>query len=68
MFDLNKYITPILALIIVGGGLPLIAFVPSVKTEIVAILMAVIGFYFGSSTGSRRKDDLIAPPPRDRKE
>jgi|GEM_PF-4638797 len=66
MFDLNKHITSILALIIVGAGLPLIAFVPGVKTEMVAILMAVIGFYFGSSTGSHRKDDLMATQRRDR--
>ena len=68
MCDLNKNIASILALIIVCGGLPLIAFVPSVKTEMVALLMAVIGFYFGSSTGSRRKDDIISSQCGDPKE
>ena len=62
MFDcgwMKDAINPILSLVVVIGGGLLIWTEPDLKTEIVAIMMVVVGFHFGSSKGSQDKDKII---------
>jgi hypothetical protein len=40
---------------------PILAIIrPEAKTETVAIVMVVVGYYFGSSKSSQAKDDTIS--------
>lgn len=57
---LIEIISPLLALIVVVGGLLLIYFEPSVKTEIIGLIVIILSYYFGSSKGSQNKDEVIA--------
>ena len=57
---LKEGVAPLLAVIIVCFGFATIWYRPECKTEIIAIMMAVIGFYFGSSKGSQEKDTTIS--------
>ena len=56
---LAEGVAPLLAIMIIGGGFTVLFYKPEVKTETVAMMMAVIGFYFGSSKGSQAKDATI---------
>jgi len=56
---LKDGVAPLLAIIIVVGGFLIIVYRPEAKTEIVALMMAVISFYFGSSKSSQAKDASI---------
>lgn len=56
-------IQAIIALIIVIGGLLFLAFVPSsevIKTTVSNMMIMVLGYYFGSSRSTARKDEIIA--------
>jgi hypothetical protein len=59
---LAKNITSILALFVVIGGGILLAFTsqPDVRTAAVGLITLVLGFYFGTTSGSQRKDATIA--------
>jgi hypothetical protein len=59
---LPKNVPAILALIIVLGGGFILATTkePDVRTATVGLMTLVLGFYFGSSRGSERKDETIA--------
>ena len=52
-------VAPLLAVMIITGGFLVLFYKPEVKTETVAMMMAVIGYYFGSSKGSQAKDNTI---------
>jgi hypothetical protein len=58
---LNKIITPVLALIVVVGGGFILAYnaQPDVRTAASNLMMLVLGYYFGTSVASKRKDDTI---------
>lgn len=58
---LAKNITSFLALLVVIGGGSLLAFNSNsdVRTAAVSIVTLVLGFYFGSSSASKSKDDTI---------
>lgn len=58
---LSKNIPAILALIVVGVGFVLLAFTTAadVRTAVVGLMTLVLGFYFGSSSTSKVKDDTI---------
>lgn len=57
---LNKIISPILALVVVVGGGVLLAFGdPDVRTASAGLISAVLGYYFGTSVGSREKQQMI---------
>ena len=56
---LNKIIVPILALIVLIGGGFMYYNSPQDRTTIGPIIMLVLAYYFGSSLGSRRKQDFI---------
>lgn len=53
----------IIALIIIIGGLYILAFNSStadIKIAIVGLMSSVIGYYFGSSRSTAKKDEVIA--------
>jgi hypothetical protein len=50
--DLKEMAQLVLGLLTVAGGLVLLWFKPDIKTEAMALLMLVLGYYFGSSPGS----------------
>lgn len=52
-------INPVMSLIVVIGGGLLIWKEPALKTEVIAIIMVVVGYHFGSSKGSQDKDKII---------
>lgn len=58
---LSKNIAAVLGLaVIVGGGVILYTTTePDVRTAVVGLMTLVLGFYFGTSAGSRSKDDLV---------
>lgn len=58
---LSKNIVPILAIIVVIGGGSMIAFAPEadVRLGVTGIVTLVLGFYFGSSSSSKTKDNTI---------
>ena len=58
---LAKNIAPLLAIAVVVPGLILLATTkePDVRTAIVGLITLVLGFYFGSTSASRMKDDTI---------
>ena len=58
---LNQNIAPILAFLTVGAGFVYLFCGDGVDTAaVVALMAAVIGFYYGSSPGSHDKDKTIA--------
>ena len=59
---LSKNIAGILALTVVLGGGAMLAWSPNadVRTAVVGLMTVVLGFYFGSSVGNKRKDEAIA--------
>ena len=59
---LTKNIPAVLALIVVFGGGAMLAFSPNpdVRTAAVGLITLVLGFYFGSTSSSQRKDVTIA--------
>jgi hypothetical protein len=60
---LKANIQAIIALIVVSGGMLFLAFVNAtdvIKTSVSNMMLMVLGFYFGSSRNSQRKDELIA--------
>jgi hypothetical protein len=59
MDNFIKGINPILSLIVVVGGGAILCWKPELKTEVVAIIMVVVGYHFGSSKGSQNKDETI---------
>lgn len=67
-FDLNKIIKPLLALIIVVFGLGYFYMCsirnikpdPQILIAMVSIVSGATGYYFGSSSGSAKKDDTMA--------
>ena len=52
-------VVPLLAIITLVGGFVVVWFRPDAKTEIVAMMVMVLSFYFGSSKGSQVKDETI---------
>ncbi len=57
---LNKIISPVLALLVVGVGFVLLAFgEPDVRTAAAGLIASVLSFYFGTSVGSREKQQMI---------
>jgi len=60
---LKANIQAIIALIVVSGGLLFLAFVNAddvIKTSVSNMMLVVLGYYFGSSRSSQKKDELIA--------
>ena len=57
---LKDGVAPLLAIIIVLSGFATLWIHPELKTETVAIIMAVVMFYFGSSKSSQSKDNTIS--------
>ena len=60
---LKANIQAIIALIVVSGGLLFLAFVNAddvIKTRVSNMKLVVLGYYFGSSRSSQKKDELIA--------
>ncbi len=49
----------LIALMVVAAGFGLLYTNPALKTEAVALMTFVLGYYFGSSPGSRAKDDTL---------
>lgn len=58
---LSKNIPAILALIVIVAGFTLLAMTKEadVRTAVVGLMTLVLGFYFGSSSTSKLKDDTI---------
>ena len=58
---LSKNIPAILALIVISSGFTLLALTKDadVRTAVVGLMTLVLGFYFGSTSASRAKDDTI---------
>lgn len=58
---LAKNVPAILALTVIGCGFVLLAFTAEadVRTAVVGLMTLVLGFYFGSSSSNRVKDDTI---------
>lgn len=53
----------IIALIVIIGGLNFLAFIDAtdvIKTTISNLMLVVIGYYFGSSRSTGKKDETIA--------
>lgn len=53
----------LIALIVIIGGLNFLAFVDTsdvIKTTISNLMLVVIGYYFGSSRSTGKKDETIA--------
>lgn len=63
---LKENIAPVLAILVVIFGFAYLygetAYNLKQGAAIVALVAAVISFYFGSSSGSARKTELITPP------
>lgn len=59
---LSKNIAAILAIFVIVVGFALLGTTtqPDVRTAVVGLMTLVLGFYFGSTTSSRHKDDTIA--------
>lgn len=59
---LPKNIAAILALVVVlgGGAMLWTTAQPDVRTAAVGLITMVLGFYFGTSSSSRKKDETIA--------
>lgn len=60
---LKANIQAIIALIVVTGGLLFLAFIKAdavIKTSVSNMMLVVLGYYFGSSRSSQKKDELIA--------
>ena len=57
---LKDGVAPLLAILVVVGGLLIVCFRPESKTEIVGMITMVLAFYFGSSRSSQAKDDVIS--------
>lgn len=59
---LPKNIASILAFVVVigGGAMLWTTAQPDVRTAAVGLITMVLGFYFGTSSSSRKKDDTIA--------
>ena len=64
---LKDGVAPLLAIIIVVGGFATLWMHPELKTETVAIIMAVVMYYFGSSKSSQAKDETISRVIEDKK-
>lgn len=58
---LSKNIPAVLALIVIVSGFTLLALTKDadVRTAVVGLMTLVLGFYFGSTSASRTKDDTI---------
>lgn len=58
---LSKNIPAVLALIVIVSGFTLLALTKDadVRTAVVGLMTLVLGFYFGSTSASRAKDDTI---------
>ena len=58
---LNKIITPVLALIVTIGGGVILQINPDaeVKYAVVSIMMLVLGYYFGTSQGSTKANQMF---------
>lgn len=58
---LSKNIPALLALIVISSGFTLLALTKDadVRTAVVGLMTLVLGFYFGSTSASRTKDDTI---------
>lgn len=59
---LSKNIVPILALTVVIGGGCMIAFIPDdgLRMGVIGVVTLVLGFYFGTSSSSAKKDATIS--------
>ena len=59
---LSKNIPAVLAIMVVTGGGSMLAFSPDadVRTAAVGLVTLVLGFYFGSTSSSRAKDQTIS--------
>ncbi|MEW6386242.1 MAG: hypothetical protein AB1491_01815 [Thermodesulfobacteriota bacterium] len=55
--NLEKNAGPLIGIIVVIGGFIMMWFRPEAKVE--ALMMAVVAYYFGSSVGSRIKDEAF---------
>lgn len=58
---LTKNIPAILAITVIGVGFLLLAYSkePDIRTAVVGLMTLVLGFYFGSTSSSKAKDDSI---------
>ena len=56
---LKEGVAPLLAVMVVAGGFATLWYHPENKTETVAMMMLVLGWYFGSSKSSAAKDATI---------
>jgi uncharacterized membrane protein len=59
---LKSNIQAVIALIVVVGGFAFLAFVPATEGTQATIgnfIMLVLGYYFGSSRSSARKDEMM---------
>ena len=56
---LKDGVAPLLAILVVVMGFVTIWYRPECKTEIVALMVLVLSFYFGSSKSSQAKDEVI---------
>ena len=65
---LKDGVAPLLAVMVVGGGFFVLFYRPEVKTETIALMTMVLGFYFGSSKSSQAKDETISKVIEDKKE
>ncbi|MEB0262288.1 hypothetical protein [Mucilaginibacter sp. 10I4] len=67
-FDLNKNIKPLLALLVVGLGFGYFFMCsirdikpdPQILIAVVGAVGTALGYFFGSSSGSAKKDDTIS--------
>lgn len=53
----------VIAMIIIVGGLAILAFnnpTTDIKIAVVGLMSTVVGYYFGSSRSTAKKDDTIA--------
>ena len=57
---LKEGVAPLLAVLVVVMGFVTIWYRPECKTEIVALMVLVLSFYFGSSKSSQAKDEVIS--------
>lgn len=66
---LKENIAPVLAIITVSGGFLYLFYGPEAdRAAVIALMMLAPTFYFGSSPGSRAKDDSLVKLAESKKE
>jgi hypothetical protein len=64
---LKEGVAPLLSVMVIAGGFFVLLYRPEVKTETIALMTMVLGFYFGSSKSSQAKDETISKVIEDKK-